>query len=72
MDSGGGHAWKWLKTVGHVYVGGGKNSGSQEAGSTSLKGKPLIKGVDSVFLDYKGETRSLWKALVELSGSGRG
>lgn len=74
MGSDGGHAWKWLKTSGCVYFGGGTNKGNQEAGSISSKGKPLIKGIDSVFLSCKGKTRILWRVLwnhlaVEVGGA---
>lgn len=69
MDSSGGRAWKWLKPSGHVYVGRGKNKGSQVAGSIFLKGQPLIKEVNSVFLDGKGKARSFgdlsWNHLAE-------
>lgn len=61
-----------MKTIGHIYVGGRKNKGSQVAGSVSLRGQPVIKELESVFLDCKGKTRSLWRALAEPFSSGSG
>ena len=65
----GGHAWKWLKTCGRVYVGGGRNTGSQEADSASLKGKPLIRGQALFSLPARGKLGPLgelwWSNLPE-------
>lgn len=58
----------------HIYLERGKKkkTGNQVADSLSLKGWPVIKEVDSVFLDCKGVTRSLWRTPVELFHSGGG
>ena len=55
----GGQRWgtflEMVENVGHVYVGEGRNTGSQEADSTSLKGKPLIRGQALFSLPARGK-----------------
>lgn len=74
----GGQRWgtflEMVENVGHVYVGGGRNTGSQEADSMSLKGKPLIRGQALFSLPARGKLGPLgelwWSHLpVEVAGA---